>query len=108
MPRQIIKNLPAEDKTSPNHSAGSFTLMDSLAKMEGGDVIVKRSKSFINNLPSNEYLNEDRLKLKAKLGVALSVFYPDKVFSQFDQQLQMVDWSKSTTLAKCLSELIKI
>ena len=48
------------------------------------------------------------IKLKAKLGVALSVIYPDKVFSQFDKQLQMVDWAKSDTLSDCLSEVIKI
>lgn len=83
-------------------------LMDSLAEMNGGDTIVECSKAFVDSLAENEYLSADRLKLKAKLGVALSIFYPDKVFSQFDQQLQIVDWSKSTTLSQCLSELIKI
>lgn len=83
-------------------------LMDSLAEMTNGYGIVENSKSFIDSLPDNEYLTADRLKLKAKLGVSLSVFYPDKVFSQFDEQLRIVDWSQSHTLAKCLSELIKI
>ena len=83
-------------------------LMDSLAEMTNGHEIVENSKGFIDSLPDNEYLTADRLKLKAKLGVSLSVFYPDKVFSQFDEQLQIVDWSQSQTLAKCLSELIKI
>lgn len=83
-------------------------LMDSLAEMNSGDTIVESSKIFVDALAPNEYLSADRLKLKAKLGVALSVFYPDKVFSQFDQQLKIVDWSKSTTLAQCLAELVKI
>lgn len=83
-------------------------LMNSLAEMSNGYAIVENSKEFIESLPDNEYLTADRLKLKAKLGVSLSVFYPDKVFSQFDEQLRIVDWSQSHTLAKCFSELIKI
>lgn len=83
-------------------------LMNSLAEMSNGYAIVENSKEFIESLPENEYLTADRLKLKAKLGVSLSVFYPDKVFSQFDEQLRIVDWSQSHTLAKCFSELIKI
>ena len=83
-------------------------LMDSLAEMKDGKCIVEESGKFIDKLPKNEYLPSARLKLKSKLGVSLSVFYPDKVFSQFDKQLQIVDWSKSQILANCFSELIKI
>lgn len=83
-------------------------LMQSLAEMEDGEVIVTESGTFIDSLPDNKYIPSDRLKLKAKLGVVLSVIYPDKVFSQFDKQLEIVDWSSSSTLAECFEELMKI
>ena len=83
-------------------------LLDSLAESQEGKSIVDSSVEFVDNMPYYSYIPTDRLKLKAKLGVALSIIYPDKVFSQFDKQLQIVDWSKSTTLSDCLSEVIKI
>lgn len=94
----------------PQHGTGALetVLMDSLAEKEDGKSIVNLSSKFIDSLPENQYIPTQRLKLKAELGVALSVFYPDKVFSQFDQQLKMVDWCQSQTLAQCLSELVKI
>lgn len=94
----------------PKQGAGALetVLMDSLAEMKDGESIVSNSKNFIDNLPENDYIPTDRLKLKSMLGVALSVIYPDKVFSQFDKQLEIVDWSKSDVLSECLSELVKI
>lgn len=94
----------------PQKGSGALetVLMDSLAEMDDGDTIVNCSTSFVDSLPPNEYIPTERLKLKAKLGVALSIIYPDKVFSQFDQQLKIVDWGDSTTLADCFSELMRI
>jgi len=94
----------------PKEGSGALetVLMSSLAEMENGEMIVNSSGTFVDALPENKYIPSDRLKLKAKLGVALSVIYPDKVFSQFDKQLEIVDWSGSTTLAECFEELIKI
>ena len=94
----------------PRTGSGALetVLMNSLAEMHDGETIVDESNQFIDNLPANVYLPSDRLKLKAKLGVALSVIYPDKVFSQFDNQLRIVDWSSSATLAECFEKLIEI
>ena len=94
----------------PKEGSGALetVLMDSLSEMNGGSTIVNSSISFVDSLPPNDYIPTERLKLKAKLGVSLSVIYPDKVFSQFDQQLKIVDWGQSHTLAECFSELIKI
>ena len=83
-------------------------LLDAMSEESEGKLIVDSSIEFVDKMPYYSYISTDRLKLKAKLGVALSVIYPDKVFSQFDKQLQMVDWSKSDTLSSCLSEVIKI
>ena len=83
-------------------------LMDSLSEMDDGQYIIGESKKFIDIMKQNVYLTKNRLKTKAKLGVALSVFYPDKVFDQFDKQLKLVDWSKSESLKICFKELIKI
>ena len=94
----------------PKEGSGALetVLLDSLAESQEGKSIVDSSVEFVDNMPYYSYIPTDRLKLKAKLGVALSIIYPDKVFSQFDKQLQIVDWSKSTTLSDCLSEVIKI
>lgn len=94
----------------PKEGSGALetVLMSSLAELEDGAVIVNSSGGFIDGLPENKYIPTDRLKLKAKLGVALSVIYPDKVFSQFDKQLEIVDWSGSKTLAECFEVLITI
>ncbi|MBQ9714552.1 MAG: hypothetical protein IJV83_04435 [Clostridia bacterium] len=94
----------------PQEGAGALetVLLSALAEKDDGTYIVEESENFIDELEPVSYLSTDRLKLKSKLGVALSVFYPDKVFSQFDEQLQIVDWGKSKELAKCLSEIIKI
>lgn len=94
----------------PREGAGALetVLLDALSESSEGKLIVDSSITFIDKMPYYSYISTDRLKLKAKLGVALSVIYPDKVFSQFDEQLQIVDWSQSDTLSKCLSEVIKI
>lgn len=94
----------------PEEGSGALetVLLNALSEKDKGSYIVEESENFIDKLKTVSYLPNDRLKLKAKLGVALSVFYPDKVFSQFDEQLKIVDWSKSEQLAKCLREIIKI
>lgn len=94
----------------PQEGAGALetVLLSALAERDAGTYIVEESEKFIDGLEPVSYLSTDRLKLKSKLGVALSVFYPDKVFSQFDEQLQIVDWGKSKELEKCLSKIIEI
>ena len=94
----------------PQEGSGALetVLLNALSEKDNGQYIVEQSKKFIDSLGAVSYLSTDRLKLKSKFGVALSVFYPDKVFSQFDEQLQIVDWGNSKELAKCLSEIIKI
>ncbi len=99
----LLSVIP-QDKTG----ALETVLLDALSENTEGKVVVDSSIDFINQLPYISYIPTDRLKLKAKLGVVLSVIYPDKVFSQFDQQLQMVDWSESDTLSACFAELINI
>lgn len=94
----------------PQEGSGALetVLLTALTEKDKGDYIVEESNKFIDDLEPVSYLSTDRLKLKSKLGVALSVFYPDKVFSQFDEQLQIVDWGKSKELAKCFSKIIEI
>lgn len=83
-------------------------LLDALEENDDGKYIVNESKKFIDCLDENNYIHNDRLKLKSKLGVALSVFYPDKVFSQFDQKLNIIDWSSYDALKENFTELLKI
>ncbi len=94
----------------PKDKGGALetVLLDALSESDEGGAIVASSIDFVDSMPYYNCIPNDRLKLKAKLGVSLSVIYPDKVFSQFDRQLEMVDWSRSNSLAECLSEIIKI
>ena len=94
----------------PHDKSGALetVLLNSLKELNEGEYIVNESEKFVESLKENEYIHKTRMKLKAKLGVALSIFYPDKVFSQFDSKLQIVDWTRFENLRECFKELIKI
>lgn len=62
--------------------------------------VIRQSEIFVDNFQSSEYLTKRREKVKAKLGVALSVFCPDKVFTTMNELLESVDWSESEVSRK--------
>lgn len=58
---------------------------------------IKQVNDFLENFKSTCYLTKRREKIKAKLGVSLSIFSPDKIFTTINELLESVDWCKFET-----------
>ncbi len=93
-----------------NHGALETVLMEALSKDDYDANIVEKSKRFITDIQpdADSYIHENRLQLKAQLGVSFSIFNPEKTFSLFKERLVSVEWEKSDVLAKCFEKLIEI
>lgn len=93
-----------------NHGALETVLMEALSKDDYDSNIIEKSKRFITDIQPNadRYIHENRLQLKAQLGVVFSIFNPEKTFSLFKERLVSVKWEKSEVLAKCFEKLIEI
>lgn len=59
--------------------------------------VINESKAFINNFRSETYLQHRREKIKAQLGVSLSVFQPDRVFTPMKELIDSVSWESFST-----------
>ncbi len=93
-----------------NHGALETVLMEALSKDDYDANIVEKSKQFITDIQpdADSYIHESRLQLKAQLGVAFSIFNPEKTFSLFKERLVSVQWEKSDVLVKCFEKLKEI
>ena len=58
------------------------------------EYVITESRRFVAEFHSDVYLKQRREKTKAELGVSLSVFTPDKVFTTMKELLDSVDWSR--------------
>lgn len=72
--------------------------------------IVEKTGAFASQMrqEASRYISTDRLKLKAHLGLAWAVQYPEKVFSRIDEQIRNVKWEESATLRLCFASLVEI
>ena len=73
-------------------------MMNSLSEQnaENNNVILQ-AKAFVREFSSEIYLRERREKVKAELGVSLSVFSPDRVFTTMKELIDSVSWGDFTT-----------
>lgn len=96
----------------PKENTGALetVLMEALAQDECDANIIERSGQFITAIKpeAERYIHENRLQLKAQLGVVFSIFNPEKTFSLFKERLVSVKWEDSPVLAKCFEKLIEI
>ena len=79
----------------PKDSQGAletFILKAFSEKNENRKQVADQVKAFIQHFSSDVYLKSRREKIKAELGVSLSIFNPDKVFTTMDELLKSVDW----------------
>lgn len=87
----------------------SLSEKDSLKKK-----IIERSKNFIANLSKDEdlkqskILQERREKIKAELGVFISIFSPDRVFTTMNELIESVQWENFDTSYKQFQNLRSI
>ncbi len=56
--------------------------------------VIDQVRNFISGFKSEVYLRHRREKTKAELGVSLSVFSPDKIFTTIDELLNSVKWEE--------------
>jgi hypothetical protein len=70
-------------------------MLDALAEgSQEKEHVIEQSRSFVEEFESNVYLKRRRERTKAELGVALSVFSPDRVFTTMQELIDSVDWSE--------------
>lgn len=60
--------------------------------LQEGEMIVKESGEFVDSIVSEVYLRKRRDRIKAKMGVSLSVFNPDKSFRIMKEILNGIRW----------------
>ena len=84
--------------------------MEALSEDEYDANIIEKCGNFITDIKpdADRYIHENRLQLKAQLGVAFSIFNPEKAFSLFKERLVSVKWEDSPILAKCFEKLVEI
>ena len=95
----------------PEHQGALETLMlESISENPYDAAIVKRAGDFVDEMQNSasRYINNNRKKLKAHLGVTWAVQYPEKVFKLMDEQIRSVAWEKSEVLHNCFRQLKKI
>jgi len=89
----------------PSEKEGALEtlLLDAISEDPYDEVIVDRSKEYVDHITPQaaRYIQNDRLKLKAYLGVAWAIQYPSKVFTLIDEQMRTVQWEKSSILEDC-------
>lgn len=73
-------------------------LLNCLSEDEDKKDIINLCQEFVSNMNSNKYVYNDRLKLKAQLGVTFAILSPEKVFTTLDSILKQVPWENYKTL----------
>lgn len=65
-------------------------------KANGGEeeAVVDQAQTFIDNLAAVSFIQKHRYKGKAQLGTALSVFSPERVFTEEHARLTAIDWTQ--------------
>ena len=80
------------------HGALETFMLNSLSEQSAEhEDIIKQCRGFIGNFKSDFYLKKKREKVKAELGVALSVMSPDKIFTTMNELISSVNWAKFGT-----------
>ena len=81
--------------TVPIEEQGSLEtyMLKALANnQEEGVIVVGRASEFVEELATSKYLKRRRDKTKAKLGVAMSVFSPNRSVDSMLEIISVVDW----------------
>jgi hypothetical protein len=92
----------------PPDSRGNLEifLLESLEKNSNADrQLVEEAREFVNRIPSQPYLEKQRLRSKACLGAVLSVMSPDWVFSELDRRLTLIPWEELQLILNVYSKL---
>ena len=80
----------------PLNSQGALEtfMLDALSeKSETEKDAIQQVKEFVKDFQSEKYLRKRREKIKAELGISLSIFCPEKMFDTMIEMINQVDWS---------------
>ena len=96
----------------PEAQAGALetVLLDAISEDRYDKNIVDLCRSFVASMrtEADRYISNDRLQLKAELGVTWAIQYPEKVFSLINEVIQEVPWETYETLRECFKPLEEI
>ena len=90
------------------HQGALETLMlEAIAEDPYDAAIVKDAGDFVDKMQesASRYIPNNRMRLKAHLGVTWAVQYPEKVFKLIDEQIRSVSWENSQVLRNCFRQL---
>lgn len=90
------------------HQGALETLMlEAIAEDPYDAAIVKDAGDFVDKMQksASRYIPNNRMRLKAHLGVTWAVQYPEKVFKLIDEQIRSVSWENSEVLRNCFRQL---
>ena len=108
----IQKNVSSLLIAIPTEQQGALeTLMlEAIAEDPYDATIVKSAGDFVERMQksASRYIPNNRMRLKAHLGVTWAVQYPEKVFKLIDEQIRSVSWEKSEVLRNCFRQLENI
>lgn len=106
---QIQNNISCLLLTVPQKQQGALEtlILKSIAEDPYDAEIVRKAGIFVKEMrqTASRYLSNDRMLLKAHLGVTWAVQYPQKTFSLIDEQIRSVPWEKSAVLRNCFRQL---
>ena len=77
------------------HGALETFMLDALSEnMPEKKEVIEQVKQFLKDFKSKTYLVSRRMRIKAELGVSLSIMNPDKSFLIMKELIDSVDWKK--------------
>lgn len=95
----------------PSDSQGALEtfMLDALSEdSEAKKEAVLQVKQFVAEFRSNFYLTKRRQKVKAELGISLSVFNPERLFDTFMELINSIDWASFQAVGKQFDVLLEI
>lgn len=88
------------------HGALETFMLDSLSEQSvEKKTVIEQCSEFVKNFKSSIYLRKRREQIKAKLGVAIAVMSPDKVFTTMNELINSVNWAEFRTAHKQFEKL---
>ncbi len=101
----LLIAIPAEQQ-----GALETLMLEAIAEDQYDAAIVKSAGDFVGRMQktASRYISNNRMKLKAHLGVTWAVQYPEKVFKHIDEQIRSVSWEKCEVIRNCFRQLESI
>lgn len=108
----IKENIQVLLLVIPKEHAGALetVMLSAISENSYDKNIVEKAAGFVEQMrvEADRYIFNERLQLKANLGVTWAIQYPEKVFSLIDEQIRSVKWEEYAVLKECFGILCEI